>query len=128
VDANLDSYDFTVSSTIPTRKNYRFEGWAIVGGGVVVYHGGDTYTIQKSSPSKYLYAVWEKYYHPGAVLDGNSKWMSHDRASGACQMLTDVQNDTWTDMRTIDAPTGLGDPPAIYHDAKYYNQRKVGKM
>ena len=71
VDANINSHNFTVSSTIPTRSNYRFDGWAIVGGGVVVYHGGDTYTIQKSSPSKYLYAVWTAYWTATVHYDAN---------------------------------------------------------
>lgn len=71
VDANLNSYDFTVSSVIPTRSNYRFDGWATVGGGAVAYHGGDTYTIQKSSPSKYLYAVWTAYWTATVHYDAN---------------------------------------------------------
>ena len=123
-----DSYSFTISSTIPTRKNYRFEGWATSSSASSPsYQPGGSYTINKSDPTKTLYAVWTKYYHPGAVLDGDSKWMSHDRASGACQLLSDVANDTWTDLRTIDAPTGLGDPPALYHNSKWFNQRKLGK-
>lgn len=126
--SSASSYNQTVSSTIPTREHYRFDGWADSASATTAqYQPGGTVTIQKSSPTKTIYAVWTKYYHPGAVLDGDSQWMSHDRASGACQVLADVSNDTWNDMRTIDAPTGLGDPPAIYHDAKYFNQQKVGK-
>lgn len=119
-----DTQTLTVSNTVPTRKNYRFDGWSYNGN---LYHGGDTIVIQKSTPTITLTAAWTKFYHPGAILNGDSQWMSHDREGGACQMLTDVANDTWIDMRTIDAPTGLGDPPAVYHDSKYFNQRKVGK-
>lgn len=123
-----DSHNFTVSGTVPTRRHYRFEGWSLNSGATTPsYHGGDTFTVYKNDPDKTLYAVWTKYYHPGAVLNGNSQWMSHDRDAGACQLLSNVAQETWTDLRTIDAPTGLGDPPAIYHDSKWYNQKKIGK-
>ena len=66
-----DSYTFTVSSTIPTRSNYRFDGWATVGGGTPTYHGGDSYTIYKSSPTKYLYACWTSYWTATVHYDAN---------------------------------------------------------
>lgn len=131
-----DSYTFTVSNTIPTRTNYRFEGWANVGGGAVAYHGGDSVTVQKSSPTKYLYAVWTEFYRPGAIFvsdnpyqwgDQNGEWYTHNRGSKAAHIMATNGGSTWTEMRTIDAPTGLGDPPAIYHDEKWYNQKKIGK-
>lgn len=123
-----DSYNFTISNTVPTRTHHRFDGWSLSSSASTPsYHGGDTFTVSKSDPTKTLYAVWTKYYHPGAVLDGNSKWMSHDRSSGACQSLSNVAQSTWHDMRTIDAPTGLGDPPATYHNSKWFNQKKIGK-
>ena len=123
-----NSYAFTISNTTPTRQNYRFEGWSTNSSATSAqYQPGDTFTVYKNDPTVTLYAVWKKFYHPGAVLNGSSQWMSHDRSSGACQVLSDAANNTWKDMRTIDAPTGLGDPPAIYHDAKYFNQLKIGK-
>lgn len=122
------SHNFIVSSTIPVRRHHRFDGWSTNSSATTPsYHGGDTFTVNKGDPTKTLYAVWTKFYHPGAVLDGNSKWMSHDRSSGACQSLSNVAQSTWHDMRTIDAPTGLGDPPAIYRNSKWFNQKKIGK-
>ena len=66
-----NSHNFTVSSTIPTRSNYRFDGWATVGGGTPTYHGGDTYTVYKDSPTKYLYACWTAYWTATVHYDAN---------------------------------------------------------
>lgn len=118
----------TISNTVPTRTNYRFEGWSYSG---TLYHGGDTITIAKGDPTITLTAVWEKFYRPGAVLDGNSLWVSHDRDSGACQILSDTTNMTWKECRTIDGNRGgQGDPPLILHADNansWYNQKKLGK-
>lgn len=48
---------FTVSSTVPTREDYTFQGWSTVKGGQVAYTGGDSITISKDTT---LYAVWEE--------------------------------------------------------------------
>lgn len=132
-----NSYTFTVSNTVPTRTNYRFEGWATTSSASTpAYHGGDSYTINKSDPTKTLYAVWTEFYRPGAIFvsddpyqwgDQNGEWYTHNRGSKAAHILATDGGSTWTEMRTIDAPTGLGDPPAIYHDEKWYNQKKIGK-
>ena len=121
-----DSATFTISSTTPTRKNYRFEGWATSSTSSPQYQPGSSFVIYKTSPVQTLFAIWEKFYHPGAVYNG-SAWLSHDKSGGACQILNNVESSEWLDMRTIDAPTGLGDPPAVLHDDKYYNQQKIGK-
>lgn len=118
-----DSYTFTVSNTIPTRTNYRFEGWSTSSSATTAtYHGGDSFTVNKSDPTKTLYAVWTEYYRPGAVQD--TDWLSHNRSGGNSRVFN---NNSWLEMRTIDAPTGKGDTPSFYHDNAWYNQRKIGK-
>lgn len=61
---------------------------------------------------------------PGAVYDGTSKWLSHNRTGGDLRIWDGTK---WTDnLANSDGGSGLGDPPSIYHDSKYYNQRTFG--
>lgn len=124
VTVSGNTANITVSSTVPTRTNYRFGGWDTNSSATTAsYHGGDTFTISKSDPTQTLYAVWEKYYHPGKIWNG-SAWMSHDREPGGDARVKSASS--WKDMRTIDAPTGKNDPPSIYHDDDWYNMRDIG--
>lgn len=63
-------------------------------------------------------------YRPGAILDTN--WKSHNRVAGKCHMITNPTGPVFTEMRTVGAPTALGNPPSIYHDNKWYNGAKIG--
>lgn len=45
----------TLSSTIPTREGYIFQGWSTSSGGAAVYQPGNSYT---SNADVTLYAVW----------------------------------------------------------------------
>lgn len=117
-DSN-DPKTLTVSSTIPTRTNYRFDGWKI---GNTWYHGGDTISVYKSSPTQTLYAQWTEFYRPGATYLENT-WKSHNRSGGAADKR---DNNAWVEMRTIDAPSGQGDNPSIRRSDDWYNQAKVG--
>lgn len=130
ISAGTSSTSFTVSSTIPTKANHRFDGW-IYGG--TVYHGGDTFTVYKSTPTVTLKAVWTEYYRPGATLYSADEysvttpvWYSNHKTNGACHIRT--SNNTWQEMRTIDGSVnGQGDPPLIYRSDSLYNQKKLGK-
>lgn len=73
-----------------------------------------------------------KDYRPGATLDTNtSVWKSHNRTNGACHILSNTSNMTWTECRTLDGDSGgQGNPPLILHAANansWYNQKKLGK-
>lgn len=48
--------DLTITSSVPTRENYIFQGWATSSTGAVVYQSGDSYTNEESVT---LYAVWK---------------------------------------------------------------------
>lgn len=65
-------------------------------------------------------------YRPGAVLDGNDVWQSHDRSSGKAHILT--SGGSWNQLRTVDGLTACGNPPSIRYDDKWYNQRKFGNI
>ena len=118
-----DSYTFTVSNTAPTRSWHRFEGWATSSSASSPsYHGGDSFTIQKSNPTRTLYAVWTEFYRPGEHKV-NGQWKSHHRSGGACERKV---NGTWTELRTIDGGVGTNDPPTKKTNGTWYNQRKIG--
>lgn len=61
-------------------------------------------------------------YRPGAVLD-TTKWKSHNRTSGKCHVFNSSK---YLEMRTVGAPTAMGNPPSIYHDNKWYNGARIG--
>lgn len=55
--SKLYGTDLILSSTVPTRDGYTFEGWATNSSGSVQYDAGDIYS---SNSSVTLYAVWGK--------------------------------------------------------------------
>jgi uncharacterized repeat protein (TIGR02543 family) len=63
--------DLTLSSTIPTRSGYTFQGWALSASGGAAYSPGDTYTDNASIT---LYAAW--------VSDGPTTYTVHYNANG----------------------------------------------
>lgn len=112
-----------VTNTIPTWDLHRFEGWSSTATGSVQYHGGDTITILKASPTKELYAVWTEYYRPGKILNANNNWMSHQRSGGAEKIYN---GSSWVQMDTIDGATGTNNPPLIKHSSGWKNMRRIG--
>ena len=54
----------TLSSTVPTRANYEFLGWATSAAGAVAYQPGSKYGADKDAT---LYAVWNLLHTPPAV-------------------------------------------------------------
>ena len=126
------STTFTVPSTTPTWGLYEFLGWSTTQytdsrtEADVEYRPGDTITVQQSSPTVTLYAVWRMDYRPGAVYD-ETAWQSHNRPVGTCHVLSNTTGPVYTEMRTIGAPTAMGNPPSAYHDDKWYNMARIGK-
>lgn len=98
-------------------------------------HGGDT------TPSVYVDLMWlgtefknilPKDYRPGATLNTNNNvWKSHNRANGACHILSNINNMTWKELRTLDGTEGgRGNPPLILTAANansWRNQKKLGQ-
>lgn len=97
ISEGTSSYSFTVSNTVPTRSGYRFEGWSTSSSGAVEYHGGDTFTVQKSNRSRTLYAVWTRIYN--YVLNYNANGGSGAPASDTYS--TELTSHTFTVSSTI---------------------------
>lgn len=119
ISTSAASATLTVSNTVPTRTNYRFDGWSYNSN---LYHGGDRITIQKSSPTITLTAQWTEFYRPGS-RKVNGAWSSHNRSGGACERKV---SGTWAELRTIDGGVGTNDPPSRKTNGTWYNQRKEG--
>lgn len=64
-------------------------------------------------------------YRPGAILDGSGVWQSHNRSGGEAHILTGGGN--WSEMRTLGAPSAMGNPPSIRKNNAWYNMAKLGK-
>lgn len=123
------SVTFTVANDTPTWGLYQFLGWSRTRytdsrtEADVEYRAGDTITLQESSPTVVLYAVWRKDYRPGATLSG--VWLGHERTGGKCHIYN---GSTFEEMRTIGGDVNqMGTPPSVYHDGKWYNQHRRGK-
>ena len=72
--------------------------------------------------------ILPKDFRPGSTLDTNtSVWKSHNRTNGACHILPNTTGTNWHECRTIGEGDVYGDPPSIFHDNKWYNQKKLGK-
>ena len=68
-DVVTTSYNFTVSSAVPTRNNYRFLGWATSSSASSAnIQGGDRINV---SGSVTLYAVWKRVYTITLSYDAN---------------------------------------------------------
>lgn len=64
-------------------------------------------------------------YRPGAINDGSSKWLSHNRENGECHILG--TNGKFIEMRTINGLAEAGNPPSVRVNDKWMNQRLIGK-
>lgn len=80
--------------------------------------------------------VWASWfdldYRPGASLDTTTGiWKSHNRINGAYHVLSNVQNMTWQECRTVGGDINAqGNPPLILHAANansWYNRKRLGK-
>lgn len=67
--------NLTLSSAIPTRKDYNFLGWSTSANGGVVYKPGSTYTNNSEIT---LYAVWELAYMKPRITNFNAQRCTAD--------------------------------------------------
>lgn len=70
--------------------------------------------------------VWASWfdldYRPGAIQSG-AQWLSHNRSGGECHILS---GGSWEEMRTLGAPTAMGNPPAVRRSDTWKNMQKIG--
>ena len=101
---------------------------------VPITSGGDTVILAWNSSGannlttynwldRQVWASWfDLDYRPGAIY--NNSWKSHNRSGGECHVYNGTK---YLEMRTVGAPTAVGNPPAVYHDSKWYNMKRIGQ-
>ena len=91
----------TLSSTRPTRSNYKFLGWATSASGDVAYQPGDSYTTNAAAT---LYAKWQLAYVPPTLTGLTAQRCDSAGAAqddGAYALVTgDYAADTSADSAT----------------------------
>ena len=99
------SYTFTISSTKPTRTGYDFLGWADSSTATTAqYSSGTTITLQSSSPSKTIYAVWKSSLFGGiTTMQAMTSTICSNANIGDSVTLTDTRdNSTYTVAKLSD--------------------------
>lgn len=78
-------------------------------------------------------------YRPGATLRASQTygnvsdgvWVSNNDLNSGSHVLSDVDNMTWKEMRTVGYPTAQGNPPLLLradNDSSWYNMAEIGKL
>lgn len=131
----LNTYDGSTYQSFNINTTFTVD---ITGGGDVPILAWVTSGANSSTDYSWLqHEVWASWfdldYRPGATLDTDTDiWKSHNRANGACHVLSNVDDMTWQECRTVGGEaSSQGNPPLILHasDANsWYNQKLLGKQ
>ena len=90
--------DLTLSSTIPTRKDYNFLGWSTSANGGVVYKPGNIYTNNSEIT---LYAVWELAYMKPRITNFNAQRCTADGTNNESGTYIKYTFDWATDYEVV---------------------------
>lgn len=100
------SHTFTLPATIPTKANHTFLGWANSASATTpnyVYNVDHTFTpatitLNSSSPTKTIYAVWSVTFHDAYAAAGkdmlNGYYKMQDMTTGICNTVTGYNDNT----------------------------------
>ena len=118
------SWTFTVLNSEPVKTGFPFLGWADNASAATgTYHSGDQITLQQSSPSKTIYAIWPVTINFES-LTGGGTFSLNNRSATTVTMIaveigttytTSIQPDnsygliTFSDGQTVrfDSPNGI---------------------
>lgn len=109
--------DLTFTVTLTGDREQPILIWNTSGAGSSTTYGWLTHQVWLS--------LVDLDYRPGATLDSNSLWQSHNRSVGKAHILGG--DGKWKEMRTIGSPNEKGNPPSIRKDNAWFNQAKIGK-
>lgn len=131
----LNTYDGSTYQSFNINTTFTVD---ITGGGDVPILTWVTSGANSSTDYSWLqHEVWASWfdldYRPGATLDTDTDiWKSHNRANGACHVLSNVDDMTWQECRTVGGEaSSQGNPPLILHASNansWYNQKLLGKQ
>lgn len=112
----------TETYTIAPGGNQQFRASVFIRSHTVSFPDTDTYTDRIWAGIAF-YNNLPADYRPGEICN-NYAWYSHNRASGAANIYT---GSNWKTMRTED-PGTTGNPPSIYYNSAFRNQRLIGRQ
>ena len=100
------THTFTLPATIPTKSNHTFLGWANSASATIpnyVYNVDHTFTpatitLNSSSPTKTIYAVWSVTFHDAYASAGkdmlNGYYKMQDMTTEICNAVTGYSDNT----------------------------------
>lgn len=123
----LDQYDQEGTQTFPINYSYSVTVPQTGNAPVLMWESsGASSSGDYSWMDPEVWATWfDLDYRPGAIND-NGTWKSHNRSGGTCHILSNTTGPVFTEMRTVGAPTAMGNSPSLYHDNKWYNMARIG--
>lgn len=119
-NVNLGSYTFTLQPGEDAQRSTVW--WRSTSVGHEGDHIPNIYTDILGIGVRFK-NILPKDYRPGMIYN-NGTWLSHNRSTGWDGIWN---GSTFKEMRTEGAPTGTGNPPSIYHNNQWYNQRQIGQ-
>lgn len=130
----LNTYDGSAYQSFNINTTFTVD---ITGGGDVPILTWVTSGANNSTDYSWLqHEVWASWfdldYRPGATLDTTTNiWKSHNRINGACHVLSNTNNMTWKECRTVGGDiSAQGNPPLILRAPNansWYNQKRLGR-
>lgn len=130
----LNTYDGSTYQSFNVNLTFTVD---ISGGGNIplltwVTSGADNSTTYDWMQHEVWASWFDLDYRPGATLNTNDNiWHSNNKLNGACHVLSNAQNITWQECRTVGGAEGQkGNPPLILTAAdnnSWRNQKKLGK-
>jgi len=100
------SHMFTISGSKPVRSGYIFKGWSDTATGAVAHLPGGSITLQASSPSKTIYAVWETNPGPGPEPSYYTYTLKFD-ANGGEGVPDTITKTSSSSSYTFTIPSGI---------------------
>lgn len=106
---------YILTSMVPTKKLYRFVGWATSANGTTTYPSGGSMTASTSTSKITYYAIWEKI---GSVYYGlNGQWVSVQTYIGVNNVWVPMQFMVGANNQWI--PIGGGSEDIIYPEGAF---------
>lgn len=122
----LNQYSADGTSTFPIDLTFTVTLTGVIDQPILIWNtsGANNSTSYGWLQHRVWLSLVDLDYRPGATLDSNNVWQSHNRGTGKAHILN--SSNVWQEMRTVNGLTSSDNPPSIRTD-KWYNQRKLGK-
>ena len=121
----LDAYNGSTYQTFSLNQTFSIDVSA--GGNIPILIWNTSGANNATDYSWLQHQVWVSWfdldYRPGYIYNSTENQLSHNRSTGAANIYT---GNAWQTMRTVNGPTGTGNPPLIYDGSAWHNMRRIG--